>query len=298
MKLKVLVLLLILSILTLGLSCTADESVYSSMQWVDTTGTAHGFETTNGLPRVSTQDYLYGIAEGNVTDHYAWAKTGYNPNVGTTEETVWSYSTQYVFPTSAIQMEVVSSDNTQDVPGGTGALTVIIDYLDGNYVSHSTVVILNGTTPVPTTPTDIFRINAFRCSTVGTNGSAVGNITLRGVGGGATYSYILAGYTRARNIVYTVPDGYDLYITSVMWSCSDATKGVRFINHANYDNLTNTPKTFFLPYHEATLYNVALYRPLEIPTYFPEHTDIKVSVISAQAGAVADVALRGWIETN
>jgi hypothetical protein len=125
-----------------------------------------------------------------------------------------------------------------------------------------------------------------------------GNITLQGIGGGTVYSYIPAGYTRARNIVYTVPDGKTLYVTSAMWSCADATKGVRFVNHANYDNLAGAPRSFFLPYMEATLYNTSIYRPFELPVAFPEHTDIKVSVISSQAGAMADVALRGWLEEN
>lgn len=83
-----------------------------------------------------------------------------------------------------------------------------------------------------------------------------------------------------------------------MFSCSDATKGVRFINQANYDNVPGVPRSFFLPYIEAVLYNTALNRPLDIPTRFPEHTDIKVSVISGQAGAIADVVLRGWLEDN
>lgn len=294
---KYLILLLLIPLLLMG-GCAIEEASYANIQLIDESGTPYGVKEVDGKIRTSSMPYLYDIAEGNVPDHYSWSKTGYNPNVGTSEETVWSYSTQYVWPTAAMQMEVVSSDNTQDKAGGTGALTVTINYLDGSYNEHSTVVTLNGTTAVPTTPVNIYRVNAFRCTTVGTNNSPVGNITLRGIGGGTVYSYILAGYTRARNIVYTVPEGYNLYITSIMWSSADATKGVRFINQANYDNLSATPKSFFLPYHETILYNTAFYRPLEIPTFFPEHTDLKVSVISAQAGAIADVALRGWLEVN
>jgi len=249
----------------------------------------------SSVPVVSYYDM---IAKGQIAGHTAWVKSGYNPNVGTSEETVWSYSTQYVYPIAAMQMEVVSSDNTQDIPGGTGALGVTITYLDGSFNEHSEVVALNGTTVVPTAHNNLYRINSFRCTTVGTNGKPVGNITLRGVGGGTVYSYMLAGYTRARNIVYTVPEGYNLYVTSATWSCSEATKGVRFINHANYDDASGAPRSFFLPYSEVTLYNAALYRPLEMPTRFPEHTDVKVSVVSAQAGAMADVVLRGWLEPN
>ena len=298
MKKKILYLLVIVALLITTVGCDAENPAIANVYLYDTTGTPRSLTFIDGMPRVSSQDYLYAIAEGMVAGHETWVKTGFNPNVGTTQETVWSYSTEYVYPVAAMQMEVVSSDNTQDVPGGTGALLVTIEYLDGNYVERSEVVALNGTTPVPTAHDNLFRINSFRCTAIGTNDTPVGNITLRGVGGGTVYSYILAGYTRARNIVYCVPEGKTLYITSISWTCADATKGVRFINHANYDNLAGAPRSFFLPYMEATLYNNAFYRPLEIPTMFPEHTDIKVSVISSQAGAIADVVLRGWLEED
>lgn len=297
MKIKIISIILI-GVLLFLTGCGGDSSypAWSNVRFVDETGTSYGIREIDNKPRVSSMPYLYDIAEGNVTGHKDWSKTGFNPNVGTSEETVWSYSTQYVYPIAAMQMEVVSSDNTQDLAGGSGCLTVTVTYLDGSYNEHSTVVTLNGTTAVPTAPVDIFRVNSFRCTTVGNNGAPVGNITLRGVGGGTVYSYILAGYTRARNIVYTVPEGKTLYITSIMWSCADATKGVRFINKANYDNVSGAPRSFFLPYHEVTLYNTAFYRPLEVPTVLLEHTDLKVSVISTQAGAMADVVLRGWLE--
>ena len=294
---KLLLLLLLIPFILSGCT-TLDEAGYQNVQFVDETGTPYGIKEIDNKPRVSCMPYLYDVAEGNVAGHIAWSKTGYNPNVGTTEETVWSYSTAYVFPVAAMQMEVVSSDNLKDIPGGTGALLVTIYYLDGNYVERSETVTLNGTTPVLTTNNNLYRINGFRCTAIGADDVPAGNISLRGVGGGTVYSYIEAGYTRARNIVYTVPDGKNLYITSIMFSCADAAKGVRFINQANYDNVPGVPRSFFLPYGEAVLYNNAFFRPLELPTMFPEHTDIKVSVISTQAGAIADVALRGWLEEN
>lgn len=37
---------------------------------------------------------------------------------------------------------------------------------------------------------------------------------------------------------------------------------------------------------------------LLLPTKLPEKTDLKISVISTQAGASADTYLRGWLEEN
>jgi hypothetical protein len=301
------VLILVIIGLTIGCDATnpavVDDSppIDVNSQIYDTTGVANGLTFVDGMPRVSTQEYLYSISEGFIPGHYIWVKTGYNPNVGTTEETVWGYSTEYTFPTAPIRMEVVSSDNTKDIPGGTGAITLYITYLDGNYVQHIETIALNGTTTVGTTATDIFRVNNFRCASVGADGKPTGNITLRAFGGGTVYSYILAGYTRARNIVYTVPADMTLYITSSMWSCAEAAKGVRFINKATYDDANDamlTPGIFFMPFGESTLYNTALLRQLEVPTKLPEKTDIKVTTISTQAGAIADIVLRGWLEDN
>lgn len=163
-KMKRLLLLLLLIPFILSGCTTLDEAGYQNVQFVDETGTAYGIREIDNKPRVSSMDYLYDIAEGNVTGHEAWVKSGYNPNVGTTMETVWAYSTQYVFPIAAQQMEVVSSDNTKDIPTGTGALSVTIYYLDGSYVERSETVTMNGTTPVLTTHNNLYRINSFRCN--------------------------------------------------------------------------------------------------------------------------------------
>jgi len=88
--------------------------------------------------RVSSIPYLYDIAEGNVPDHTHFVKIGYAPSMTANVNTdVWSYSaTQpvYLFPTAAMGMEVLGSNNTDDIgtsiKDGTstgGSLTTLID---------------------------------------------------------------------------------------------------------------------------------------------------------------------------
>lgn len=296
MKRALLILLLTLSICIC--SCFPGEAMYSNVQLVDDIGIPYGVPEIDGKPRVSSMSYLYDIVEGNVPGHEAWTKSGYNPNVGTASETVWSYSTAYVFPTAPIQMEVVSSDNTQDKAGGTGALEVYVNYLDGNYVEHQETIILNGTTAVPTVATNIFRVNNFRVKKVGAAKAPLGNLTIRGIGGGTVYSYITAGFNRARNIVYTVPAGKTLYVTTLIYSCADATKGVSFVGLATYDPENGGLTDFFLPFQSAILYNTSYIVDLTMPTRLEEKVDMKITAISAQAGAIAVASLRGWLETN
>jgi hypothetical protein len=256
-------------------------------------------EVSANALRVIAQDYLQAVAEGDITGHVPWTKIGYNDTIGTTEETVWTNSTQYVFPAVAGQMEVVSSDNTQDKAGGTGALTVRVGYLKSDYSESSVTLTLNGTAAVATgvSHADIWRINSFRVMTTGTNNSPVGNLTLRPAGGGTTYGYIRLGKTRARTAVFTVPLGKTLYVTSIAFSAV-GTKYLIFTTHANYDTATGAllQRGLYQPFSEVALLNSAYQKDLEMPTMLPATTDLKVSVVAEAAGSLGTCALRGWLE--
>jgi len=250
--------------------------------------------------RLSTmsKDYYVGVAEGDIAGHVAWTKAGYNSSVGTTSEDMWYGSIPYVFPASAIQMRVVST-SAQDGVGGTGALTVWINYLDSNYAEKTTTVIMNGTTDVNTSVSDIFRIQNFRVATTGTSGAAAGDISIRHITLATVYSYIQTGYTRARNSAYTVPAGKTLYVTQIAFAATGG-KAVRFTTRATYDNARKaalTPGIFFMGYSEVMLIDSAYTRELIIPTKLPEKTDIKVSVISLSGNSGECTSLlSGWLE--
>lgn len=252
----------------------------------------------DGKPRVSAMPYLYDIAEGNVAGHSSWNKIGFNGDVGTTEEDIWTVGGVYAFPPAGgIQMQVVSSSvNDDGAPVGTGALTVTIYYLNASYVSKTEVVTMDGTTPVNTVATDIFRVNGFRCTTCGTGGKAAGTITLKNTAATVTYGQIVVGYTRARNSSYTVALGKTLYVTSLLFSVHSATKGVRFTTRVNYDPDAAADRDFFVPWTEVCMTNGTCLRPLEIPSKIPATRTLKVSAVADAVGAVCSVALRGWLE--
>lgn len=86
-------------------------SLFHGIKWIDTLGAVNAFKNVDGKPRVSTSPYLYDIAEGNVTGHSPWSKIGFNPDVGTGEEDIWSNGGAYTFPTAAAQWELYSADN-------------------------------------------------------------------------------------------------------------------------------------------------------------------------------------------
>lgn len=340
----------------------------------------NGLQQVDGKLRVSSQTYLQNIAEGEVPNHDHWTKIGYNPTLTNTEADLWSATGVINFPTAAMQMEVLSSDNAADIGtviktgtvdsgdtshledaavdftaataaavgdlvildgdvdeygfitgvdthtltitngfsrGGSpaagvpyrvvdksataGAQVVQVEYLNGSWITKYELVALNGTTVVPTAGSDLYRINSFRVVGAGANGKPTGNITIRNLADTPVYSYILAGYTRARNSAYTIPAGKALYVTEFTVSfgyAANQTHYARLYTRATQNREFRTPGIFY-PFTEVVCANSSQQVPLDIPTKLLQKVDIKVSGISSIAtGGIAAVALRGWLEND
>jgi hypothetical protein len=258
------------------------------------------YPPVGGMLPVMSQDYLYGLAEGDIAGHTPFAKLGYNAAVGATEEDIWTQSTVYPWIGAAgVALEVVSGD-ANDTVAGSGIQKVRVGYLDTDYSSQSQIISMNGTTPVPLTDTTILRVNSIRATQVGANGVAAGLITCRLVGGAATiYRAIVAGYTRGRGAVYTVPLGKTLYLTSISVSAGYTTVGrvVRVIGKAQVDDTAPTVKiNLFQPFFEVLVQDGSFTRQFEIPVVIPATADLKVSALSDPATCYVTVALRGWLE--
>lgn len=190
-----------------------------------------------------------------------------------------------------------------DVSAAKGAMAVKIEYLTTAYVQKTEIVILNVNNAVPLINADVFRVNSFRVIAIGTLATALnapgGNLSLK-KNAGLTYSYITAGFTRARNSVYTVPIGKTLYVTQ--FSASFGTSGgpnkeyARIYTRANREVATGfLTGNLFYPYTEVMAQNNTVVINLDCPTKLPAMTDIKISAVATASGAVSTV-LRGWLE--
>ena len=253
----------------------------------------------NSQLRVVSTDYLYQIAEGNISGHEAWVNFGYSGTVGTGETDIWSKTGVYAFPGSAIQM-AVSSSAAGDSSAGTGVRTVHVHYLDGNFVENVGTVTMDGTALVPTAGTNIYRINRVEVATVGTYGKAVGAISVTGTAGTVFYDHISAGYLQSRNSAYTVPAGKTLYVVSVRGAyghSSNQPEYGRLLFYATVNHSGVKSPGMFFGFGESMSDNTTIPIDLVIPFKVPEKCDIKVSCIASAAG-IANVALRGWLETD
>lgn len=165
---------------------------------------------------VNIENFPLAVSSGALSPSYKEIyKFGANATVGNTLETIWEEGGLYAYPASASTMTVSSSD-TNDTSAGTGARTVLISGLNGDYVETSETIILNGQTAVTTTNSYI-RMNR---AVVLTAGSGAGNAGVIYVGTGTVtagvpankFTTITIGANQTLQAFWTVPTGYTAYI--------------------------------------------------------------------------------------
>ena len=116
-----------------------------AVKFIDELGVAYGVKHIDNKPRVSSIPYLYDIAEEEVAGHVSFRKMGYTPTMTTAISDIWSAAGVYTFPTAAAGMELLSSNNVDDI--GTSIFS-------GNSTGGSTTTLIDtakdftGGTPV------------------------------------------------------------------------------------------------------------------------------------------------------
>ena len=263
----------------------------------DEDGTPYGIKNIGGKPRISSMPYLYDIAEGNIADHEIGYRLGFTPAMTTAESDVWSYGGKYTFPAVAGTLSMVSS-SAADASAGYGARTVKVEYLDENYARQFETVTLNGVTPVTMTGSAI-RVNGMNVLTAGSAAQASGSISLfKNAAGSVVHGYITPGYTAARSSVYTVPAGFNLYITTVDMSFGYAANQTHYARlYLRIKQLNKVLSTLFYPFVEAVVANSVATIALPVPIKVVEKVDFKVSGIASATGT-ASAVLRGWMENS
>lgn len=159
------------------------------------------------------------ISAGDLAGYSAINKFGRNPNIGGAPETIWMYGGRYVYLTSQSTVYAHSAD-TADSVSGTGARTVTIQGLDGNYESiEETVTVRSG---VASTAQFLRVFRAF-VATAGSTGTNEGNIIISTgaagtgtvladigtIGTGTTY-----GLGQTQLALYTIPAHCTGYLTA------------------------------------------------------------------------------------
>lgn len=242
-----------------------------------------------------TPDFFTAVALGKVP----WARrvffSGNNPDIdpGTEPEDIWPTGGLFAFKTTGGQLELVSA-SANDAAAGTGARTVRVDFLSTSYAEFSEVIVLNGTTAVATTRTDILRVNGAVVLTTGSLSRNDGVITIRDIGAGTTRATISTftegaatpGQSFLDQMLFTVPAGYTMLVYSVDLSINRAGTN-RWISARVYarasTGVIRTPKV--LSVSSDSTYTLMGTMPVPVP----EKTDWWVRVINA-SGTNTDVS--------
>lgn len=165
------------------------------------------------------------VARGQIQGHTAVIVFGYNPDIDTAEESVWPDGGAVPHPTVASVLKI-SSSSANDTSAGTGARTVYIEGLNGDYAVVSETVTLNGQTAVNTVNSYLY-VNSFYVTTVGSGGENAGNINA-GTGvvtagvPAVLYDLIATGYNNRTTGHYCVPAGYTAYMIQGLFSAGQA----------------------------------------------------------------------------
>jgi len=187
----------------------------------------------------------------------------------------------------------------KNTAGKTGAHAVKLSYLTSLFAQKYEILVLDGNAPVLSVNTDIYRVQSLRVIATGSANKTIGSISLRKSTGSPVYTFISIGYTRARNIAYTVPFGKTLYISSGTFGYASSHTQPHYgrlylRSNAEPDSLLRTGDIFY-PYIEVLACAGTIVRDFELPIKFISGDDIKVSIVADYAG-IATATLFGWLE--
>ena len=218
------------------------------------------------------------VARGQIPGHKHIFKFGVNPSVQNVEETVWEGGGLYVYPSSAVAMTIASASGATD-----NGVSITISGLDPDYNEQSEPVTLAGSGTATTTKSFI-RVN--RGFVAGSQAPA-GAVTV--ANGGTTYAYINGG-NQTLMAVWTVPAGYDGYITqldvTVLTEQNNKFGNLRLVTREP-GGVFRTQETFSVEQGPITL-------PYSVPVYIPEKTDIEYRAIAS--GTQADLRVSAAFE--
>jgi hypothetical protein len=222
------------------------------------------------------------VARGQIQGHSVVSVFGYNPDLDTSEESVWPDGGTVPHPTVASVLKISSTSNNDDgAPVGTGALTVYIEGVNGDFNVVSETVTLNGQTAVNTTNSYLY-VNQFYVASVGSGGANAG-IIYAGTGDVTTgvpaviYDLIAAGYNNRTTGHYCVPAGFTGYMVEGLFSAGQAngsTAVTGFLKQHGTDNIFRVGAV-------TTVNNSAAVYMFDPPYVIPEKNCVGASGIGA-----------------
>lgn len=178
---------------------------------------AYSFKTSGWPERLWRTNNEADIARGNVPGSVPFSTFGEKVVTGAGTSIVWQTDMPNTLTVpDNIQLTLVSTSESD-----TG--NIVIRYLDGDLIERYETVVLNGTTPVTTSATDIRAVN----NAYSTFGPVVGAVTL--TSGGVTYGRMSTGDIQFHTSMIRVPSNKRLMLTGIYAGSSSGSSASRVI---------------------------------------------------------------------
>lgn len=222
------------------------------------------------------------IVRNQIQGHSDVLVFGYNPDLDTTEESIWPDGGTVPHPTVASILKI-SSTSANDTSAGTGARTVVISGLDGDFNTVTETVILNGQTAVNTTNSYLY-VNQFYVATLGSGTANAGDInagtgTVTSGVPAVLYDIIATGFNQRTTAHYCVPAGYTGYMVKGIITAGQATGSTAvtaFLKQHGSDDVLRVGAV-------STINNGSVNYDFDPPYVIPEKNCVGATAIGAAA---------------
>ena len=229
---------------------------------------------------VFVEDHLTSISEGDI--YQTDVCIGSSNTIGTGAFVILSNCVA-VQPSAGIQMEAVST-STDDTLLGTGAQKLKLDYYtESPWERHTEVVEMDGTTPVNTVATNIYRLNKV---TVSKGHPAVGTITLKSTDAVTLYAQIDQYKTFFERAAFYVETGYQAIVTDIIIGCS--TNGGVTWRLFKSDEDADTGDIVTRGRMSVRVSDAAEHMPLQVPVKLSNPNAKRIAIGLAVQGKVAN----------
>jgi hypothetical protein len=228
------------------------------------------------------EDFPLQVSRGQIPGHRNVTVFGFNPDVDSTQVSVWPLPSLISFPATAIQM-TVSSSSANDTSAGTGARTVVVEGLDANYNEVTETVTMNGQSAVTMTNA-LLRVNYAYVATAGSGNGAAGDIYI-GTGTVTTgvpatvYDIIKFDYNNTTTGSFTVPAGHRAYVSQGLFSSGQSGGSNQVQGRLLTRGIDNIRRTAAI----TTINNGVANYVFEYPLAVPEKTTIEATAIGSSS---------------
>lgn len=214
-------------------------------------------------------------------------KFGYSTDISETiSQPVWTgtggaAAVAYPWPSTTFKPEIVSASTRdhESVGTSTGAQTVTVEGLAGDWTTKTETIGMLGTTP-STLTTGWRRINRMYVATAGASNTNAGILSLRVAGGGSTYAHIRAGDAQTLQAIYSVPEPYTAHLMEWHLGIAGTTAAGPAAEDANatFWARTSTNGAFRAQEVQPVERAQSINRQYAIPKSFPSKSDLYIGV--------------------